>query len=86
MTKEHRAQLRDVKTRIKKAASDLAATRRFNARAFQAVNRSRRDALRSCSGIEARLHKNNRLAEKEHSKTTCALLKRQAILEGRLAS
>lgn len=86
MTKEFRTQLRDVKKRIKKAASDLAAARRTNASDLKSLAKARRQELRDFAREEAAIHKDNRLAEKEHGKTTRSLLKRQAVLEGRLAS
>lgn len=82
----HRTELRDVKSRLKKAASDLAAALRTNRQALLALTKQKRAALRSFEKSEGLLHKDNRLAEREHTATTRALLKRQAVLEGRLAS
>lgn len=86
MTKQNRAELREVKQRIKRAATDLAAARRINGKTLKLLTRQRRAANKSFDRSEATIHKDNRLAEREHSKSTRSLLKRQAVLEGRLAS
>lgn len=90
MTKEQRAELRDVKRRLRAARQERKLVlSRITKAGREAGKKHRREASAAARELSAALRllgKERRLAERASGKLTKALATRQAVLEGRLAS